>query len=198
MQSSSTWVSRRKSSPLIMCHRMIIAIAFRLSTFNKAGWITNPTLLEDVFIVWTQTELNYSLISATIPTLRPFVNNLNTQFGGLGQSANGYGYGNGSGIHMQSNGSYQMSKLKSVDRSNTRDEHTPTQSAGGQPNAYSYNIWVPNTGVDVSSGKKGNAVKLDKTREDKTNGDATSVDSNDSRRMIIRKDISWEVEHEVD
>lgn len=198
-------VSRRKSSPLIIRHRMIITIAFRLSTFNKAGRITNPTLLEDLFIVWTQTELNYSFISATILNLRPFVNNLNTQFGGLGEaeSGNGYGYGSGSGIHMRSNGSYQMSNLKSVDRSNIRDEYAATQSAGcwdGQCNAYSYGISVPSTGVGVGnshSGGKKNAAKLEKPREEDIKGDATSVGSNDSRRMIIRKDMSWKLEYEA-
>jgi hypothetical protein len=184
---------------------MIITIAFRLSTFNKADRITNPTLLEDLFIVWTQTELNYSLTSATIPILRPCVNNLNTQFGGLGQaeSGNGYDYGSGSGIHVRSNGNYQMSNLKSVDRSNIRDEYAATQSAGGwdrQSNAYSYGISVPRTGVGVSnshSGGKRNAAKLDKSREEEINGDTTSVGSNDSRRMIIRKDISWKLEYEA-
>jgi hypothetical protein len=184
---------------------MIIIIAFRLSTFNKAGLITNPTLLEDRFIVWTQTELNYSLISATIPSLRHFVTNLNTQFGGLGQteSGNGYGYGGGSGIHVRSNGCYQLSNLKSVDRANIRDEHTATQSAAGldgQSNAYSYSIWVPSTGVDVNnshSGGKRTTTKSGTPGEENINGDATSVGSNDSRRMIIRKDISWEVEHEA-
>ena len=32
---------------------------------------------------------------------------------------------------MRSNGSYQMSNLKSVDRSQVRDEYIATQSAGG-------------------------------------------------------------------
>jgi hypothetical protein len=89
-----------------------------------------------------------------------------------------------------------MSNLKSVDRSNIRDEYTATQSAGGwdgQSKAYSYGISVPSTGVGVSnsnSGGKRNAAKLGKPREEKINGDATSVGSNDGRQMIIRKDIS--------
>ena len=184
---------------------MIITIAFRLSTFDKAGRITNPTLPEDLFIVWTQTELNYSLISATIPSLRPFVTNLNTQFGGLGdaESGNGYRYRSGFVTHMRSNDSYHMSNLKSVDRGNIRDEHTATQSADGpdgQSNAYSYGILVPSTGVGVSnshSGGKRNAARLGKPGKEEINGDATSVGSNDSKRMIIRKDVSWKLEYEA-
>lgn len=36
-----------------------------------------------LFNVWTQTELNYSIICATIPSLLHFMKNLNTTFGGL-------------------------------------------------------------------------------------------------------------------
>ena len=104
---------------------------------------------------------------------------------------------------MRSNGSYQMSNLKSVGKSNIREERTATPSTGGwggQSNAYSYGISVPSTDVGVSNSPRGgkrNAAKLGKPREEEINGDATSLGSNDSRRMIIRKDVSWKLEYEA-
>ncbi|KAK5674398.1 hypothetical protein LTS10_012786 [Elasticomyces elasticus] len=55
---------------------MIVIVALRLASFNQRGFATDPTLYQAEFISWTSTELNYSLISATIPIIRPFVNNL--------------------------------------------------------------------------------------------------------------------------
>ena len=197
-----TCTSRRKSSRLRICHSLIIAVAFRLANFNEAGRATNPFLLEELFIVWTQTELNYSIISATVPTLRPFVNNLNTQLGGLGPTdSNGYGYGYGSGSRsrVQASGNYQLSKMKSVDKGHIRDESTTTQPAGGftgQPHAYSYGIWVPRTSVDATKSHGGGGGGGG--RRNTGSGDATSVNSNDSRQMIITKDVTWEVHHEHD
>lgn len=172
---------------------MTITIIFRLLTFDKNGRITNFTLLETVFIVWTQTELNYSLISATIPTLRPFVSNFNTQLGGIGNT-DGYGYGTGSSTIAKSNGSYQMSRLKSVDGSKVEKEEIeddPKDTRLGTTDTYSDDVQHTSEIMDVEDSNtngKSNKVKLDQPKDDVINGDATSVDSDDSRQMIIRKD----------
>jgi hypothetical protein len=172
---------------------MIILITFRLLTFDKTGRSRNFTLLETVFIVWTQTELNYSLISATIPTLRPFVSNFNTQLGGIGNT-DGYGYGTGSSTIDKSNGSYQMSNLKSVDGSKVRKEQTKVKTKNmriGLNDTYSDDVQHTSEILDVEDSNtdgKSNTEKSDQPKDDVINGDSTSVDSNDSRQMIIRKD----------
>jgi hypothetical protein len=61
-----------------------IFVGFRLHTFDQEGYTTNPFLLEAPFIAWTQSQITYSLISATIPTFQNFLKNLNTGFGGIG------------------------------------------------------------------------------------------------------------------
>ncbi|KAK4506415.1 hypothetical protein PRZ48_000145 [Zasmidium cellare] len=63
---------------------LVAIVALRLKSFNRSGQTSDPTLLEAEFIVWTSTELNYSVISATFPIMRPFVNNLTTNYGGRG------------------------------------------------------------------------------------------------------------------
>jgi hypothetical protein len=149
---------------------LIIAIAFRLATFDADGLTTNPTFLQDEFIVWTQTELCYSIMAATIPSLRPFIKTLSTNYGtspanGYG-SAYGYGtgYGNGTNATTQT-GDYQMSNLRPK---NKGDE-------------YKYRIWSARNG-----GTAGEPSAAKKT-------DAASVGSSDSQRMIIKKDFVWEV-----
>jgi hypothetical protein len=179
----------------MLCHRLIIVIAFRVATFDQRGYTTNPTLLEDLFIVWTQTELNYSIMSATIPALRPIMNDLNTQFGGLGQDADGRGYGYG---YAKASQNYQLSNLRSANASHhSKEEYSAKQSAAvnaldGRDVAYSYDIWVRDTNGEAANQENG--AQRD-TKQ--ASGDGTSVDSNDSRQMIIRKDTSFQVAYET-
>lgn len=65
---------------------IIVLIAFRLKAFSHANLTTNFTFAESSYIALTQTQVNYSLISATIPNLRPIINNLNTHYGAMGES----------------------------------------------------------------------------------------------------------------
>jgi hypothetical protein len=160
------YVSKPRSISLTNSLRsLIIPIAFRLANFNTVGLTTNPMLLQDKFIVWTQTELSYSIIAAIIPSLRPFIKTLATNFGTM--TANGYGsgygsgYGNGTDGDTQS-GTYQMSNLRPK----------------GKGDEYKYRIW--------SGGIDGEPRVSNRT-------DAASVGSSDSQRMIIKKDLVWEV-----
>jgi hypothetical protein len=179
---------------LTVTGRMIITTAFRIATFDSAGWTTDPTIREDLFIVWTQTELVYSIISATIPILRPFMQNLNSQFGGMGKTSSGYGSGYG---HSSQRG-YQLSHMKSADHSKARNEIDPTTSTGAldpQPHDYNYEIWSNNElqcQPPVERKLEGRTQS-----KDEIHGDATSVDSNDSQRLIIRKDVTFQVRYDA-
>ncbi|KAF2171439.1 hypothetical protein M409DRAFT_50877 [Zasmidium cellare ATCC 36951] len=63
---------------------LLAIVALRLKSFSRSGQTDDPTLLEAQFIVWSSTELNYSIIAATFPIMRPFINNLATNYGGQG------------------------------------------------------------------------------------------------------------------
>ena len=125
--------------------------------------------------MWTQTELSYSIMAATIPSLRPFIKTLSTNYGT--SPANGYGYGYGSGYGSGNNGTngtngtmqsgeYQMSNLR-------------PKCKGDE---YKYRIWSAKNG----GGTVGEPGAANKT-------DAASLGSSDSQRMIIKKDFVWEV-----
>lgn len=182
---------------------MIIPISMRLAEFKEAGRSSNFTLLDDLFIVWTQTELNYSLISATIPTLRSFISKLNTQFGGLGEGEGEGAYGNGysKGSSKKSsklNDSFQMSNLSSVKtQKDTQKVGKPSTFKGNlleSPEIYEYNIQTSSTVPDWSISKA--SSRGSPSGQNLMAVDARSVDSNDSQQLMIRKEIMYTVERQ--
>ncbi|KAJ9613053.1 hypothetical protein H2200_002994 [Cladophialophora chaetospira] len=148
---------------------IIIAIGFRLGTFDQAGLTTDPSLRETLFIVWTQTELNYSLISASNPSLLQFMRNLNTHFGGVTERENAT-YGS----HKSSSHSFPMSILRSGNKTNASQNRSHTHT-GENDDVNGYGI----------SRAKAPALK-----------NKGSVGSGDSQKYIIQKDISYTVEYE--
>lgn len=170
---------------------IIIFIAFRMDTFDSAGYTTNPYIREASFIAWTQSELNYSLISATIPTFQSFLKNLNTGFGGIGAGDGkyGYGYGSGSGsrARKESHMSYQMSKMRSTNESVAIDEpHEELHSTRAQEQRANLDMNSGTTVAIVGQGNGGAAA----------NGETTSIESDGSGKMMIRKDMQWSIRTE--
>lgn len=172
---------------LTLKYSMIIAIAYRLATFDANGLTKNPSILEDRFIIWTQTELNYSVISAIIPSLRPFVKNLSTNYG--------QELGGRSGYTLEDSENYQLSNLGSV----ARKENNPQEGRirdDVDPDDYKFRVWGNQERQGASAKKNKNVgegcSKFRKTAVDE-GIDSFSVDSGDSQRMIIQKDITWTV-----
>ncbi|KAK0261592.1 hypothetical protein LTR35_017845 [Friedmanniomyces endolithicus] len=155
---------------------LLIVIALRLATFPSSGLTTNPTLRLDLFIVWTQTELNWSIISATVPSLRPFLRGLNTYTGTLSE--------NSADPKLRHQGHRALYMLSNLDNKGRKDrsthDHSPPRSV----------LEILNPGMSSSEERKG-------TFAPGTELDATSLGSNDSRGMIIRKDVTWTVDHET-
>jgi hypothetical protein len=99
---------------------LIIIIAFRLHTFNFNHLTTNFTFYESLYITLTQTQVNYSLISATIPNLRPIIGQLNTHYGAMAESTitgSNYNSNSGSGSRSRTTGARSVNNRKSRRRS---------------------------------------------------------------------------------
>jgi len=120
--------------------------------------------------------MHFSVISATIPMLRPVIMNLSTSYSSLGPKESSAGYAN-------SASTYKLSNLKPASRNNM----LPRQSN-------------PSDGVDVEvlpsssthATQDSNVKSRDRLRTD-------SFESHSSEQMIIRKKTSWRVERcEVD
>lgn len=135
------------------------------------------------------------------------------------ESEHGYGYG-GSRLATHGKNTFQMSKMRSnlsATRSANRDDddgfntvQAPAAGFDGRSDLYSYGVWTaPSTGVEPipshhhKSGKRNKEtnisnmnLKISNSGEEISKADATSVGSNDSQRMIIKKDVTWEVHGE--
>jgi len=167
--------------------RMIAVVVIRMSSFKHDGFATDPTLLESRFIAWTSVELNFSIVSATIPMLRSFVINLSTHFG-AGQGAGGLGYGQGT--------SQDKSHASCTKQSRTAANLLPGIELR------SIDPSVPDApampGISASNAKDRDAGSSGSPSDDNVRDeDRGSIGSDNSRKMIIRKDFTWQVERET-
>jgi hypothetical protein len=129
-------------------YSLIITIGFRLSTFSSVGLTTNPTFLQAEFIVWTQTELCYSIIAATIPSIRPLMRVLATNYG-----ANVAEGTESSGVRSRTNYSAYLGS--------SNDIELPTLRPKGKGDDYNYRVWVPKTLKIQSTGDGGSLTSND-------------------------------------
>ena len=206
---------------------IIVIIAFRLRTFHQSGLTTNFTFLQSIYITLTQTQVNYSLISATIPNLRPIINNLNTHYGAMGESTlTGSNYNSNSNGSNSNSGNRTTTGQRSGSRRNSRRssmgnvfamgplkrfKSKAKDSAHSGAKANSSGLrgeeWedmpgletVPSIGTQAV--ETGSSVHVSANRE-VGNGvgptmrdiDGASARSNESQRMIIRKEVDIHVQ----
>lgn len=163
---------------------MIVIVILRLRAFDNNGLSQDPTLRESRFITWTSAELHYSLLSATIPILRSFMSNLSTNYGaGQGPGRSGYGQG--------SSGSYGRSALRSRDAyvSSPGVELKPTSKRLAR---FSQTLDSTTEEPPLNAANDPRLCKPSNAKD----ADASSTGSNDSQKMIIRKDVTWQVQHD--
>ena len=199
---------------------IIVIIAFRLRTFNHPGLTMDFSFLEAIYIVLSQTQVNYSLISATIPNLRPIINNLNTHYGAMGESTlTGSNYNSSNSGNRTTTGHpstrrgssrrgslgniFAMGPLKRL-RSKAKD--SAHSGAKGSSNGLRSEEWhemleletVPSIGTQAV--ETGSSAHVSANRE-MGNGilpetydiDGTRAVSGESQRMIIRKEVDIRV-----
>lgn len=193
---------------------IIVIIAFRLHTFSHSGLTTDFTFAETLYIAITQTQVNYSLISATIPNLRPIINNLNTHYGAMGESTlTGSNYKSSSnrtttGHRSSRRGSRRnslgnvlaMGPLKRLG-SKAKDKGVKGSSSGARGEDWdelpvletvpSIGTQAVETGSSAHvSANRGAGNSVIPTTHDI---DGSSARSGESRRMIIRKEVDIHV-----
>ena len=175
--SAAFWTVLEQAQLLTKCRSIIVPIAFRLATYDQAGLTVDPTFKDVLFVVWTQVELHFSIISATIPVLRPVANNLNTSYSSLGPAVSSTGYAG-------SSRGYKLSTLKSaskiIGRSNAL--HSGKRATWEVPDAGTGSAAFVNHGTET------------RNTERHANPETDSIESHSSEQMIIRKKISWRVD----
>jgi len=168
--------------------RMIVVVVIRMSSFEHVGFTTDPTLLESRFVAWTSVELNLSIVTATIPMLRSFVTNLSTHFG-AGLAAGGLGYGQGT------------SQDKSLASSRRQSRPMMDSLSGIELRSIDHAVPdVPSIPCLSNKNNKGHGARSSgsPSASDVRDEDRGSIGSENSRKMIIRKDFTWRVEREVE
>lgn len=184
---------------------MIIPIVFRLATFDSSARNSDFFLAEDLFIVWTQTELNYSIISATIPTLRIFATTLNTQFGGLTAveraSYSDSGGKNSSRDHDQSIGSQEVTGASGDSGGPRKENATPSALKSERQDRHGYNV-ASLKHFGESEERRRFSLQRDRTKKEKEKvaeasplRQSVSIADGSIHDMTIRRDITYSIEH---
>ncbi|OQV11217.1 hypothetical protein CLAIMM_15083 isoform 4 [Cladophialophora immunda] len=109
---------RRSSGVADVTHSIIVLTGLRLASFDQADFATDPTLRESRYICWTQAEMSYAVIGATLPTARRLVLDLITFYNG--------GYFGSTAESANRSGAYQMTKLTSRVKRNAKLASTRT------------------------------------------------------------------------
>lgn len=150
-------------------HSLIFFTSMRLGSFNSSGFADDFTLREAPYICWTQAELTYSIIAATIPTARRLMLDFITYYNGgnfnTSESRTGTRTGNSKG-GLSNNSQGESIQMRSF------------RSTGGKKSNLGY----------ATVSRLGRAREGD---EEGRMGDGESTD------MIIRKDISIHVDNEM-
>jgi hypothetical protein len=167
---------------------IILPIALRLASLDADGLSTDPTLRQVSFAVWTQVEIHYSLVSATILCLRPVITNLATNYGALGPESKRL-YGSGPGSAAATGSTLRMSRLeRSINRTNVSEQDNAIELASKVTPRH-------DLGYTVEACHGANPARM-RSDNGAMKAETGSLASNDSKQMIIKKYTSWTVAHE--
>ena len=156
----------------------------RLHYLAKGIHSLNPTLELVGAVVWTQIEISYSMVSGTIPCLRPFMMAVSTDYGAteprtaLGSKA----YTSSGSVNRKGNG-YIVNAIGSEGGQKMNLENNPSvfRKAGRgasricSSDNMSRSELSTNKSMTVHEGSH----------------DSKSMESNDSRKMIIKKEMDF-------
>jgi hypothetical protein len=152
---------------------VIVPAAFRLHYLGRELASSDETLDGAFAAICTQIDMNYSIISATIPCLRPFMAATNTQ----------------PSIPAKSQGSSRYAKSDAKDTPGT---NFALASLSSRLKAPSKKGQEASTSTKKMSGWDG----FDHTASVISPGDQHSIESQGSKQMIIRKDVEWTVNYD--
>lgn len=161
------FIMNLKVDCVFMKFRVIVTTVVRLYYLSEEFSSSDPTLDGVLASVCTQIEMSYAIIAATIPCLRPFMTALSTNYGAPAQIK---GSPSAAGTKRSGN-DFSLNSLSKTSR--------------------------------LGHEEKGKSVTAPTTRWDQsehhasvTSGDQRSMESHESKQMIISKNTEWAVEYE--
>jgi hypothetical protein len=176
---------------------VIVPAAFRLHYLSEALNSSDFTLDITYEVICKQVEVAYAIIAATLPCLRPFMVATATNYGapaeGHKSKTGSYGkaYALSGSSHKSSQGDRNHNhagfSLTNMTRKLGSGVHSENTNASSKMNGGSN---APIYGID-SYGKHTATVVASHTPRD-----ARSIESSESKQMIIRKDVEYAVEYD--
>ena len=155
-----------KAYYVFMKFRVIVSAAFRLSYLNEEFLSSDPTFDGVLASVCTQIEISYAIIAATTPCLRPFMTALSTNYGAPAQTK----ISPSAAGTARSGTDFSLSSLAKVSRLGQEEKGKAS---------------VPTTRWDQAE-----------HHASVMSGDQHSMESHESKQMIISKNTEWTVEYE--
>jgi hypothetical protein len=162
--------------------RVIAIIGLRLYYLNTEINSSDVYLLSSNAVSCTQLEIGYSIMASIVPCLKTFMMPYDRELTGPTQYRN-YAYGNGT--------SHKLSSLAS----NSREEGIAVESTEQNQNQ---------EGIGRLGAKFMGRLRPEQTiyearvvgHADTSTSERKSVDSGNSRRMIIKKGVEWSVDYD--
>jgi hypothetical protein len=177
--------------------RTIALAAVRLYYISVQLKSADPSFDGVLATVLTQVELAYSLIASTIPCLRPFMAALNTELGAMNPRSvlNSRAYE----LSKDSNGSYAMAAMRNgKPNGDTVKSERPVYAGEEEVEGAHGTAAGKRESVELTPGQHifrgDHARSTAKVTASEKQVDADSIGTNDSQRMIIKKDVQWVIE----
>ncbi|KAI5369216.1 hypothetical protein Slin14017_G000950 [Septoria linicola] len=166
---------------------IIAFIIARLTTFD-ADMIEDFARSETLYIVWTVTQINFSLISTTLPILRPLIKDLSTFYGALRPSE--YGSNDAS----RSN-SYPLSnfRVKRSDATQRSHQKMSLERSSAKDGFNSIDFGRPLHPLEPTTHTEIEAIGGPSRLADVATESESSLGSVESQRMVIQVNTEWEV-----
>lgn len=168
---------------------------------NQELHSSNPPLTGVVATICRQTEIFYAIMASTIPCLRPFLASFFTGFGAMGGETviAGSQVGN-----SREKSSYALGSMQSADSEARRSKRRSRGAGlrGLRPSRRSSALPPRDENYTNHEAQSQARVTHDADAASGSNrgttiaADASSLASNDSQRMIIKKEVQWHVDSE--
>ena len=169
---------------VLTCISLVVIVSLRLLNFPRQYPSDDPMLRLDLFVVWSQVQMIWSVTSATIPSLRPFLCGLSTCTQGLGGSST-----DPNSRRAYASG-YELSDLR-PDRIQKR--HWRRNQADQKSSGDGLRDFVETIGNGIGRiGHSNNTTVV--AQQGRAVDEQGSMDSGDSQNMIIQKDVHFEID----
>jgi len=171
---------------------LIVVIVLRLYYLHIQIHSANPTFSAAATVSCTQFEIGFSILASIIPCLKPF---MAPYEGPSPNTHSAYGY---------RGGNYKLSSIASFtagNNNNNNNNNTTSSSTGKQgPKVNVHKLAEDGLGqgtMKLRPEEMAYEAKAEyKEREENSDG-GRSIDSGNSRRMIIKKNVEWSVDYDA-